>query len=335
MNNTKTYNDYLARLDALKEEMLGIKRDPTAEERKIEAEYAVAFKDMLHTGMPQNALKKGSDGSGGFLVPDTFEKKLVKGLTNENLLRRLGTVMKTTKTMKIPRVVEEGSASWIPEGEIVHLSETTFGEIVLNAYKLSKRVLVSDELLEDADFDVEDFIYQMFVHAIAKAEEAAFFTGDGNGKPVGIVYQAEVGKVIDNAVDLSFDDLIDLIFSIKEPYRKNAVFILSEDTEVRLRKLGLYDGKPAWRKALNEDEPDTLLGYPVYVTNEMPDVDAGNKPVLFGDFSYYWIGERGKRSVKRLVERYADQGQVAYITSERVDAKLVLPEAVKCLEVKA
>ena len=104
---------------------------------------------------------------------------------------------------------------------------------------------------------------------------------------------------------------------------------------MRLRKLGLYDGKPAWRKALNEDELDTLLGYPVYVTNEMPDADAGNKPVLFGDFSYFWIGERGKRSVKRLVERYADHGQVAYITSERVDAKLVLPEAVKCLEVKA
>ena len=116
MNNTKTYSEHLAKLNALREEILGIKRDPTEEERKIEAEYAVAFKDMLHTGMPQNALKMGSDGSGGFLVPDTFEKKLVEGLTKDNLLRRLGTVLKTTKTMKIPRVVEEGSASWIPEG---------------------------------------------------------------------------------------------------------------------------------------------------------------------------------------------------------------------------
>ena len=111
MNNTKTYSEHLAKLNALREEILGIKRDPTAEERKIEAEYAVAFKDMLHTGMPQNALKKGSDGSGGFLVPDTFEKKLVEGLIKDNLLRRLGTVLKTTKTMKIPRVAEEGSAA--------------------------------------------------------------------------------------------------------------------------------------------------------------------------------------------------------------------------------
>ena len=118
MNNTKTYSEHLAKLNALREEILGIKRDPTAEERKIEAEYAVAFKDMLHTGMPQNVLKKGSDGSGGFLVPDTFEKKLVKGLTNENLLRRLGTVLKTTKTIKIPRVVEEGSAPGFPREKL-------------------------------------------------------------------------------------------------------------------------------------------------------------------------------------------------------------------------
>ena len=334
MKNKRNYNDYLSKLNALREEMLGIKRDPTVAELKSDEAYASAFWDVMHTGMPQNALKKGSDGSGGFLVPNTFEKKLVEGLTRKNLLRRLGTVIKTTKTMNIPKVVEEGSAVWIPEGEIVPISETTFGEIVLGAYKLAQRILVSDELLEDANFNVEEYIRHMFVYSIAKAEEEAFFTGDGNGKPVGIIHQAEVGKVINDADALSFDDLIDLIYSVKEPYRKNAVFILSEDTEVRLKKLGLYDGKPAWINSLSEDEPDTLLGYPVYVTNELPSVEAGAKPILFGDFSHFWIGERGKRSIKRLVERYADHGQVAYITSERIDAKLVLTEAVKTLEIK-
>ena len=111
MNNTKTYNDYLARLDALKEEMLGIKRDPTEEERKIEAEYAVAFKDMLHTGMPQKALRRGSAGSGNFIVPDTFEQKLVKGLTEKSLIRKLGTVMKTNTTMRIPTIIADGEAA--------------------------------------------------------------------------------------------------------------------------------------------------------------------------------------------------------------------------------
>ena len=335
MTDTKTYNDYLERLDALREKMLGIKRNPTEEEQKIQAEYAIAFRDMLHTGMPQNTIKIGSDGSGGFLVPDTLEEKLVEGLARENLLRRLGTVIKTNRTIKIPMVAEEGSASWMPEGQKADFSDTTFGEIVLDAYKLAYRVLVSDELLEDADFDVEDFIHQLFVYAVSRAERTAFFTGDGNGKPLGIIHQAEVGKVIDNASNISFDDIIDLIFSLKETYRENAVFIISEDAAVMLKKLLLYEGNLAWRPSLNEGKSATLLGYPVYVANEMPDMSAGSKPILFGDFSYYWIGERGKRSVKRLVERYADNGQVAYITSERIDAKLVLPEAVKSLEVKA
>lgn len=78
-----------------------------------------------------------------------------------------------------------------------------------------------------------------------------------------------------------------------------------------------------------------LFGYPVYICNHMDDVAPGSIPVMFGDFSYYWIGDRGKRVIKRLVERYADHGQVAFITTERVDAKLVLPEAIKMLKVKS
>ena len=78
-----------------------------------------------------------------------------------------------------------------------------------------------------------------------------------------------------------------------------------------------------------------LFGYPVHICDFMDNVVPGGIPVMFGNFSYYWIGDRGKRVIKRLVERYADRGQVAFITTERVDAKLVLPEAVKLLKVKS
>ena len=335
MKTNKTYDEHLAKLNALREEMLGIKRDPTAEERKAETEYAAAFKDMLRTGMPQNALKKGSDGAGGYLVPDTFEQTLVRGLTEKSILRKLATVFTTNKRMKIPTVIANGSAAWIPEGEVVPLSEITLGEIILDAYKLAHKVIVSDEMLEDADFDVEDYIRQLFVESISAAEESAFFTGDGNGKPLGIIHQAEVGCVSDEVGKIDFDDIINLIHSLKEPYRKNAVLIMSEDVIKKLRKIIHYRGVSPWEASLNDDEPETLFGYPVYVTNELPAVEAGGRSVLFGDFSHFWIGERGKRSTKRLVERYADNGQVAYITSERIDAKLVLPEAVKLLKVKA
>ena len=335
MNNTKTYNDYLARLDALKEEMLGIKRDPTEEERKIEAEYAVAFKDMLHTGMPQKALRRGSAGSGNFIVPDTFEQKLVKGLTEKSLIRKLGTVMKTNTTMRIPTIIADGEAAWIPENEPVQFSEAVYGEIVLDAYKLAHKVVVSDEMLEDANFDVEDYIRQLFVESVSAAEELALFIGDGNGKPTGLLHQTSVGWVSEKAGDITYDDILNLIHSVKSPYRKNAVLVMSEDAITKLLSIIHYHGKSPWDVSLKDGTTKTLCGYPVYTTNYLDRVLPGTKPVLFGDFSYFWIGERGKRSVKRLVERYADQGQVAYITSERIDAKLVLPEAIKCLEVKA
>ncbi len=335
MNNTKTYNDYLARFDALKEEILGIKRDPTAEERKIEAEYAVAFKDMLHTGMPQKALRRGSAGSGNFIVPDTFEQKLVKGLTEKSLIRKLGTVMKTNTTMRIPTIIADGEAAWIPENEPVQFSEAVYGEIVLDAYKLAHKVVVSDEMLEDANFDVEDYIRQLFVESVSAAEELALFIGDGNGKPTGLLHQTSVGWVSEKAGDITYDDILNLIHSVKSPYRKNAVLVMSEDAITKLLSIIHYHGNSPWDVSLKDGTSKTLFGYPVYTTNYLDRVLPGTKPVLFGDFSYFWIGERGKRSVKRLVERYADQGQIAYITSERIDAKLVLPEAVKSLEVKA
>ena len=335
MNTTKTYSEHLAKLNALREEILGIKRDPTEEERKIEAEYAVAFKDMLHTGMPQKALRRGSAGSGNFIVPDTFEQKLVKGLTEKSLIRKLGTVMKTNTTMRIPTIIADGEAAWIPENEPVQFSEAVYGEIVLDAYKLAHKVVVSDEMLEDANFDVEDYIHQLFVESVSAAEELALFIGDGNGKPTGLLHQTSVGWVSEKAGDITYDDILNLIHSVKSPYRKNAVLVMSEDAITKLLSIIHYHGNSPWDVSLKDGTTKTLFGYPVYTTNYLDRVLPGTKPVLFGDFSYFWIGERGKRSVKRLVERYADTGQVAYITSERIDAKLVLPEAVKSLEVKA
>ncbi|MBQ8541804.1 MAG: phage major capsid protein [Clostridia bacterium] len=164
------------------------------------------------------------------------------------------------------------------------------------------------------------------MEAIREAEEEAFFCGNGKGKPLGLVYQAEVGASCDSLNTLSFDDILDLIHSLNPAYRESAVFIMSEKAENALRKIKTYRGKPVWTKGLTNDLPDKLFGFPVYSTNKLYDDSNNNRPILFGDFKYLWIGDRGKRAVKRLTECYAERGQVAYMTSERVDAKLVLPK---------
>ena len=335
MKTARTYEELKSRLDELSGNTVEKQTNNTAEAKKKAEAYNTAFWETMHTGMPQNTLKEGSDGSGGYLVPDTYDDRLVQALKQKNVLRQIATIVPTTQKLTIPVSLGGENASWMPENEPYTFCEAEFGEIEIDAYKLGSSILVSDELLEDDGVDLKKYIEEAFAHRIGNAEESAFIRGDGNGKPLGIIHQASIGKVTDEKGKISADDLVDMEFSLAEPYRKNAVWVMSNDAYCRLGQLRHYRGNPIWSNGLEEEMPMKLFGYPVYICNHMDDVTPGSIPVMFGDFSYYWIGDRGKRVIKRLVERYADHGQVAFITTERVDAKLVLPEAIKMLKVKS
>ena len=335
MKTARTYEELKSRLDELSGNTVKKQTNNTAEAKKKAEAYNTAFWETMHTGMPQNTLKEGSDGSGGYLVPDTYDDRLVQALKQKNVLRQIATIVPTTQKLTIPVSLGGENASWMPENEPYTFCEAEFGEIEIDAYKLGSSILVSDELLEDCGVDLKKYIEEAFAHRIGNAEESAFIRGDGNGKPLGIIHQASIGKVTDEKGKISADDLVDMEFSLAEPYRKNAVWVMSNDAYCRLGQLRHYRGNPIWSNGLEEEMPMKLFGYPVYICNHMDDVTPGSIPVMFGDFSYYWIGDRGKRVIKRLTERFADRGQVAFITTERVDAKLVLPEAVKMLKVKS
>lgn len=333
MSNVRTAADAMRRLEELAAEISGKKADPSAEAKKKAAAYNTAFWDTMHTGMPHNDLNVGSDGSGGYLVPDTYNDTLLKGLTEKNVIRQIARVIPTTHRMHIPVSNGIGDATWVIEGEPWSFNEASFGEVILDAYKLATTIRASDEMLEDGGVDLEAFLRNLFVERISDAEERAFIRGDGNGKPLGLIYQADVGVMSESEGDLCTDDLISLEHSVPQSYRDKAVWLMSDDAYRRLRCIIHYQGHPLWDDPLEDDGMIRLLNHPVYICKAMDDVAPGSIPVMFGDFQHYWIGDRGKRVMKRLVERYADRGQVAFITSERVDAKLVLPEAVKMLKI--
>ena len=142
-----------------------------------------------------------------------------------------------------------------------------------------------------------------------------------------------MGAISELEGDITLDDILNLEYSIKQAYRDNAVWLMSEDAYHKLRRIPHYDGRPLWNPNLKEGEPEYLFGHRIYICKSMDDVAPGSIPVMFGDFRFFWIGDRGKRVIKRLMERYADRGQVAFITTERVDAKLVMPDAVKYLKI--
>ena len=333
MSNKRTYNELMARLDAIAETIPEQKAERTAAAiRKAEA-YNEAFWDTMHTGMPHNALKEGSDGTGGYLVPDTYHDRIVKALADRNVLRQISKVITTTHRTHIPVAKNVDAADWIPENTAIKFLDAEFGEVILDAYKLVTSIRASDEMLEDNGIDLEKYILDMFSERIGKAEEKAFISGDGNGKPLGLIHQAELGVMSEVDGDITMDDMVNLEYALSSEYRDNAVWLMSTDAYNRLRRIPHYLGHGVWRNDLKEGDPIRLFGYPIYICHAMDDVAPGNIPVMFGDFSNYWIGDRGKRTIKRLVERYADRGQVAFITTERVDAKLMLPEAVTMLKI--
>ena len=285
-----------------------------------------------------NALQVGTDSEGGYLAPDEYQRTLIQALEEQNIFRKLAHVISTgSGERKIPIVASKGTAAWIDEEAQYPESDDAFGMVSIGAYKLATMIKVSEELLNDSVFDVPAYIAKEFARRIGAAEEEAFFTGDGKGKPTGILAAtgAEVGVTAAAANAITMDEVMDLFYSLRAPYRRNAVFIMNDSSVKALRKLKTQNGDYIWQPSVQVGEPDKLLGRPIYTSSYMPALEAGAKGVLFGDLGYYWVADRQGRSFKRLNELYAPTGQVGFLSSERVDGKLILPEAVKCLQMKA
>jgi HK97 family phage major capsid protein len=306
-------------------------------------EYKKAFWNVMRSKNPRqdvlNALSIGEESEGGYLVPNEFERTLIQTLEEENIFRKLAKIIQTSSgDRKIPIVVTKGTASWLDEGEDYDEDDVVFGQASIGAYKLGTMIKVSEELLNDSVFNIEEFISTEFARRIGAKEEEAFLVGDGEGKPTGIFAAtggAQIGATAAANNAITADEVIDLVYSLKSPYRKNAVFILNDATVKVLRKLKDGQGQYLWQASLTAGTPDTLLNRPVYTSAYAPTIAAGARTIAFGDFKYYWIADRQGRSFKRLNELYATTGQVGFLGSQRVDGKLILPEAIKVLQQKA
>ncbi len=310
---------------------------------KASDEYKKAFWNVMRSKNPHydvlNALQIGTDSEGGYLVPDEFERTLIQSLEEENIFRKLAKIIQTSSgDRKIPVVTTHGSASWLDEEELYPESDEVFGQTSIGAYKLGTFIKVSDELLNDSVFDLQSYISTEFARRIGSKEEEAFFVGDGSGKPTGIFAASgggQVGVTTATATAVTVDEVLDLFYSLKSPYRKKAVFIMNDTTVKAIRKLKDGQGQYLWQPSLTAGTPDTILNRPVYTSAYVPAIAASAKTIAFGDFGYYWIADRQGRSFKRLNELFATTGQVGFMATQRVDGKLILPEAIKVLQQKA
>ena len=324
---------------------------PTATE-----EYSKAFWANMRGDVSfevRNALSTGigeGTGNGGYTVPDEFHRQLIEALEENNVMRSLAHIIRTSSgTRTIPIATDTGVASWVEEGSAISESDMTFSVQNLSAYKLACLIRVSNELLNDSAFDIASHIAHRFGVRFGNAEENAFINGTGAStdpevpsQPTGILTTLNTPSVTTkDAETISFDDVYKLFYALKGPYRRKAKFMCNETVLLQLMLLKDGNGRYIWKAGIEEGKPDTLLGHEIVTSTYMPAIEgetarnAGKKILIFGDFSYYWIADRTNRTLRRLNELYAQNDQVGFIGTQRVDGKLILPEAMKVLELGA
>ena len=296
------------------------------------AAYKNAMVDALRTNFRKvsDVLQEGVDADGGYLVPVEYDNRLIQVLEEENIMRALATKITTSGEHKINIAATTPAALWVEEGGALTFGDATFDQEFVDSHKLHVAIKVTEELLYDSAFDLEKYILTQFGKALANAEEDAFLNGDGKGKPYGVFDTTTGGTKAGNlAADIKADDIFDLIYKLKRPYRKGASFIMNDKTIAQIRKLKDNNGQYLWQPSLVAGEPDQIAGYKVRTSAYAPE-----NAISFGDYSYYNIADRGARSFKTLNELFAGNGMVGFVAKERVDGLLLLPEAVQILNLK-
>lgn len=271
---------------------------------------------------------------GGYLIPEGFRAELMRAMEAFGGVRANAHVIGTDmgNSLDIPTIDDTSNTGrLLTINTAVTETAMTFGQVTLDAYKYSSDlVLVPVELMEDSAFDMGGLINSILAERLGRITETHYTTGDGSGKPHGVVENSVEGKegVGGQTTSVTADDLMDLFHSVDPSYRDGAVFMMNDSTVAAIRKLKTgvtSDETYLWQPGLRAGMPDTLLGRTLIVNQHMADMAASAKAILFGNFNNYWIRDvRGIRFV-RLEERYADLDQVGFVVFLRTDADLVGP----------
>jgi HK97 family phage major capsid protein len=300
----------------------------------------------FRTGNPQSDV---TGNLGEYTVPVGFYARVILALKYFGGMLDAGSfVLETAQgnQLQIPMADDTSqSGAILAENTQVTVQEVTFSQVSLNAYKYtSKAVLIPIELLQDSGVDIEALIVNLMAIRIARILNTHFTSGDGSSKPRGVLLDSPTGITGGTGVAWSgggasgttggfvYNDLVNLKYSVNRLYRIGAKWMMHDDTLAALLQLKDSNNRPLildYLTTLQEDEPEKLLGQPIVVNNDMPTLGSvgsplvGNQAVLYGQFSNYWIRRVMSMVMLRLVERYADFGQVGFIGFMRQDGKMV------------
>lgn len=286
---------------------------------------------LLRSGWRQDesrAAQTVTTTGGGYLIPTGFSGQLEESMKAFGGMREAATVFRTESgnTLNWPTVDDTAQT-----GELLAINTAaaeqavTYGQVQFQAYKYSsKLVLVPIELMQDSAFDLNVHLASVLGTRIGRITNTHFSTGDGSGKPSGIVTGASSGVTAAGTDTVTADELIDLVHSIDPEYRKiGAKWMFNDGTLKALKKLKDGEGRPLWNPGLALREPDTLLGYGYVINQDVAALATGSKSILFGALQKYHIRDIMGVTVLRLVERYAEYAQVGFLAFSRHDGRML------------
>ena len=285
----------------------------SAEQRSILSEY--------------RAQSVGTTTAGGYLVPQGFSGELEAALKAYGGMRDASSIVQTASGNDLPWPTVNETANvgeLLAENTGIAAQDATFGQVIFKAYKYSsKLVAVSMELLQDSAFSMDTILAPMLGTRIARITNTHFTTGTGTGQPNGVVTGAVVGKtgLVGQTLSVIFDDLVDLQHSVDPLYRKNATWMMHDTSLQVIKKIKDSQNRPLFVAGISVKEPDTILGQPYVINQDIAVMAANAKSILYGDFSKYQIRDVLGVSVRRLDERYAELGQVGFIAFMRTDGR--------------
>lgn len=299
---------------------------PSADDQNRQQSLTFAFGGRKEIQAAQGV---GSSGAGGAIVAPAFSNRLEKALLFFSGMMQSGEVMTTETGVDLPwptvnDTTQQGAI--LAENAQIAAQDVTFSSVTLHAYKYtSKLIAVSWELLQDAAFDIEGMVADLAGERLGRILNNHFTVGSGSSQPNGAVTAASSGKVgtTGQTTSVIYDDLIDLIHSVDIAYRAGSKFMLSDSALKAVRKLKDSQNRPLWEPSVQAGQPDTLLGYPVVINNDVAVMAANAKSILFGDFSRYKIRRVRDIQLVRLNERYADNLQTGFFAYARFDGNLI------------
>ncbi len=280
-------------------------------------------------------LSRATNAAGGFLVPTEMEKRIIEAKRFLGSFENLANLVDSDsgEPLLLPSATAFGSAVWTSENAAFTPSDDTFAQVTLNAYKATAKTIVSEELLQDAAFDLESWLARQFGNRFRVTEESAYINGTGTGQPQGVLPNiTSITAAVGNTTSFNYTALVTLVFTLPAQYRQGASFVVSDSAARSLYLMLDSSNRPIWNIDITTGGGNMLLGYPVYTHPDMPAAAISAKSVMFGDWeTTYTIRRVRGIGIQRQNELHSDNGQIGFRGFERVDGRVVLADAARAM----